>query len=119
MKTDEAIKFLAKKGIHVDRINKNSFRIWDDAGPLRENWTGKSWMQLKDPANYNWTGREVIKMARWHKDSDQQTTIHKSLKQDSRNKNRTATRDALKTESFDKIPDKNSPVKTGNIWDWD
>ena len=42
----------------------------------------------------------------------------KNTKASDNSKNRAATRDALKTEEFDKIP-QNSKVRQGDPWAWD
>lgn len=47
-----------------------------------------------------------------------QPNVKKLTKASDNSKNRAATRDALKTEEFDKIP-QNSKVRQGDPWAWD
>lgn len=63
------------------------------------------------------TDREVVSFARdRHRMTG--TSIKKNVKKFSNKKNRAATRDAIKSENFDIIP-QNKPTKTDDIWSWD
>ena len=121
MDTNEAITFLARVGIKVDKINKKTFAVWDingqpwDNGDYRQD--RKTGLYLRDKKN-EWTGREIIKLARSYMDSNQQTTINKSVKKFSNDKDRTATRDAINVGDFDKIPSKKR-AKEEDPWGWD
>lgn len=122
MNTEEAAKFLQSKGIRVDRINKKEFRVWDINGNVwladRDRFfTQREWWGLPK-ANDSWTGREIVKLARSYTDSNQQTSLHKNVKKFSNDKDRTATRDAIKKEDFDKIPAQKRTAES-NPWCWD
>jgi hypothetical protein len=116
MNTTDAIAFLLKKGIRIDPINKKEFRVWDINGNVWMNYHSKGWYYL-DSTKDIWTGRQVIKLARSYTDSNQQTSMHKNVKKFSNDKDRTATRDAIKNEDFDKIPSKKR-TKSDDIWSW-
>lgn len=47
-----------------------------------------------------------------------QVNVKKHVKWEDNNKNRASTRDAIKTEDFEKIP-QNQKTKRGNIANWD
>jgi uncharacterized protein with WD repeat len=65
------------------------------------------------------TARELIKLAKtYSSENNQNTALKKNIKRFDKKKNHTATRDALKTEEFDKIP-QNGKVKSHDIWNWD
>ena len=67
----------------------------------------------------NVTARELIKMAKiYSSENNQNTAIKKNVKKFDNDKNRAATRDVIKTEDFDKIP-QNGKVKPEDIWSWD
>lgn len=119
---DEAIELLHKKGIKVVRINAKQFRVWDIAGNVWDNHGDRFFNESKkwevEQKEYFWTGREVIKLARGYMDSNQQTTLSKTVKKLSNRKNRTATRDAIKKEDFDNIP-QNGVMIEEDRWGWD
>lgn len=118
MNCDEATLHLAKRGIKVDKIGKNQFRVWDEKG--------KVWMPYRSkkttlrPDIYKdgvWAGREVIALARsYSSDNPQNTAMKKNIKHFDK-KNRAATRDLIQKEDFDGIP-KEGPVKEENPWNW-
>ncbi len=116
MSINEAIDLLRRKGIRVFRINRTQFKVRDMSGEYWENYYGSYFFRK---TREFWAGRDIIKLAQSYTDSTQQTCLHRNVKQSSRSKNRPATRDAIRTGEFDKIPDKNRPVKRGNPWDWD
>lgn len=65
------------------------------------------------------TARELIKMAKaYSSENNQNTAIKKNVKKFDNDKNRAATRDAIKSDRFDKIP-QNSKVKCDDAWNWD
>lgn len=87
---------------------------------------GKRWQLLHsfgDPNipcfnDYNkMTDREVVKLAR-NRNRLVGTSIKKNVKTFSNKKNRAATRDAINSQNFDRIP-QNEPTKTDDIWSWD
>lgn len=120
MTTEEATKLLFNNGIKVLKLRKNCFSVscvngqpWDN-GDYRINSNGLYYETIKN----EWTGREIVKLARSYTDSNQQTTLHKNVKKFSNDKDRTATRDAIKKEDFDKIPSKKRTSES-SIWNWD
>lgn len=67
-----------------------------------------------------YTARELIKLAKvWSSDNNQNTAVKENVKLFSKRKNRTKTRDAIKTEDFDKIPGVNDVMATDDPWNWD
>lgn len=117
MTTEEAIKHLYNQGIKVFKICKNKYSVAYLNGQPWENYYNRySSRHRKDGLN-EWSGREIIKLARAYTDSSQQTSMHKNVKKYSNDKDRTATRDAIKKEDFDKIPS-NRRTKEDDIWGW-
>lgn len=69
-----------------------------------------------EPIEY--TARELIKLARaYSSDNNQETTIKKNLKKFTNDMNRSATRDKIKTEEFDDIP-QSGVMKKDDRWNW-
>ena len=64
---------------------------------------------------YTFTDRELIQYAQTLYSKNYPSKFVKKL---SHKKNRTATRDIIQTEDFDKLPQE-GPVKTEDIWNWD
>lgn len=72
---------------------------------------------LGAPSIHEYSARELIKFARvYTSDNEQHTAIKTSLKTNSK-KNRTKVRDAIKTESFDDIP-QNGEMFKDDIWNY-
>ena len=110
MTIEEAIQILSKQGVKVDKIGKNRFRIWYAGGQLCVPWVSTRSKRQEDI----WRGREVIQWAR------NPHRISKGLlKQHDNTKNRRATRDAIQTENFDSIPDRNGKVNQSDPWSFD
>jgi uncharacterized protein with WD repeat len=107
MNTAEAIQHLKKSMSYlhsIDPIGKNLFKI-------------KYATSVIDGEMI--TARELIKLAKtYSSENNQNTALKKNLKRFDKKKNHTATRDALKTEQFDKIP-QHGKVSQDNIWNWD
>ena len=71
-----------------------------------------------EPVDY--TARELIKLSKvYSSENRQNTSMKKNLKHYTNRKNRSHTRDLLKTEDFDKIPNQNDLVATDDPWNWD
>lgn len=111
MNISEAIDFLKKKGYSVIK-ECNYFRLFSRGMEL-ECWTG--WKKENQP---NWSCRDIIKFARDYRDSNSQPSIGKNVKKFSSDKDRTATRDAIKKGDFDKIPS-NKRTANDSRWNWD
>jgi len=92
---------------------------------------GRGWKIVKlDSGNLNalhprwsdyveYTSREFIELARCYTHENKRTTsINQSTKKEHNRKNRSATRNAINSDDFDKIP-LNSPTKSGDRWNWD
>lgn len=62
------------------------------------------------------TDREIIKAARLCQSGD--AKYKKNVKFFTKKMDRAATRDAIKSEDFDKIP-QNKRIKEDDIWNWD
>jgi hypothetical protein len=76
--------------------------------------------KMYDGSLRQYTARELINLAKdYSSSSKRNTTMKKNVKHFSNSKNRTKTRDALATEDFDKIPNRNAPVAEDDIWCWD
>jgi hypothetical protein len=107
MHTPEAIRILKKRlsYIHsIEPIGKNLYKVKYAA-----------WFVDDE----DMTSRQLIKWAKVHTaDSKQNTAIKSNIKHYDHHKNRTATRDAIKTENFDIIPQGNKVVAE-NPWNWD
>jgi hypothetical protein len=107
MNTAEAIQHLKKvvSYIHsIEPIGKNLFKIKYAAWVIDEEMI---------------TARKLIKWAKaYSSENNQNTALKKNLKRFDKKKNHTATRDALKTEEFDKIP-QHGKVSQDNYWNWD
>ena len=117
MTTEEATKLLFQNGIKVLKLRKNLYSVSYVNGQPWENRRGKtSWWP--NTLENEWTGREIIKLARAYTDSNHQTSFHKNVKKFSNDKDRTATRDAIKNEDFDKIPSKKRTAES-DPWAWD
>jgi hypothetical protein len=81
--------------------------------------SGARWLVVWEWGRREMTDREIIRYARGEtSESSQKTSIKKNVKKFSHDKNRTATRDAIKKESWDSIPQE-GPVKEEDIWSWD
>lgn len=118
MTTEDATKLLFQNGIKVLKLRKNLYAVSYVNGQPWENSHYSSKLYKTTWLGNEWTGREIIKLARAYTDSNQQTTIRKSVKKFSNDKDRTATRDAIQTEDFDKIP-LNQRTNSADIWDFD
>jgi len=81
----------------LERVNHNKFII-----------------TLPDGTQEICTARDIKKYSQ----SIKQPIVKKLTKESDNSKNRSATRDALKTEEFDKIP-QNKKVRQGDPWAWD
>lgn len=107
MTVNQAIDTLKKRKdwFHTaEKIGKNLYRVTYRGGYLQEETL---------------TAREIIKIAKaYSSENNQTTTIKKNVKKFDNAKNRSATRDAIKTEDFEKIP-QNGKVATDDIWGWD
>ena len=120
MNTKEAITHLAKRGIRVDQVGKNQFRVWDEGGKVwdavyrRKNTRLRSDIYKDDV----WCGREVVALASDYSSENKQSTAIKKNTKKFNNKNRAHERDKIKTENFDAIP-QNELVREENIWNWD
>ena len=116
MTTTEASKVLLDRGIKVLKICKNKYSVnWLNGQPWEN---GYSFTRYSKDASNEWSGRDIIKLARSYTDSNQQTSMHKNVKKFSNDKDRTATRDAIQKEDFDKIPSK-MRTKSDSLWNWD
>lgn len=62
--------------------------------------------------------RKTINLARSYTSEGTETTITKNVKHYGKRKNRRATRDAINSRQFDKIP-QSGRVKDEDIWCWD
>lgn len=62
--------------------------------------------------------RKAISLAREYTSEGQKLNIAKNVKHYGKRKNRRATRDAIKSEYFDKIPQRGR-VKDEDPWSWD
>lgn len=117
MTTQEATKLLFQNGIKVLKLSKNLYSVSYVNGQPWENRRGAtSWWP--NTLENEWTGREIVKLARAYTDSNQQTSLHKNVKKFSNDKDRTATRDAIQTENFDVIPSKKR-TKAADPWAFD
>lgn len=117
MTTTEATKLLLQNGIKVLKQSKNCYSVSYLNGQPWENRKGATSWATNSLEN-EWTGREIVKLARAYTDSNQQTTIRKSVKKFSNDKDRSATRDLLQIGDYDQLPPKNR-VKSADIWDFD
>lgn len=101
---DQAMVYLnEKKQFRIEKVNKD---LYQD--------------HLYDGEPIDLTAREVIKLAKaYTSENKQSTSIKKNVKHFSNGKNRSKTRDALKTEDFDKIPGPTDVVAEEDIWGWD
>lgn len=107
MDVDEAIEILKKQQnwFHsVEKIGKNLYKVKYRGGYRQED---------------TMTARELIKSAKvYSSENNQNTAIKRNVKKFDNDKNRTATRDAIKSENFDKIPQRGK-VAMDDIWGWD
>lgn len=107
MNVAEAIKHLKKikSYVHsIEPIGKNLYKVKYAAWCIDEE---------------NRTARELIKWAKaYSSENNQNTTIKRHVKKFDNDKNRSATRDALRTEEFDKIP-QHGKVAMDDQWNWD
>ncbi len=109
MNIKEAIKILEERGWlrDIQKIGKNKYKARNSHN------TQPDWQYEE------FTARELINQARCYTSDDRQKTTLKSLiKKMDKRKNRASTRDLIKTEEFDKIP-QNGKTKGEDIWNWD
>jgi hypothetical protein len=118
MTISEATDILFQRGIKVLKLNKNKYAVSYVNGQPWENYYARYSSRYKRDGVNEWTGREIIKLARAYTDSSQQTSMRKNVKKFSNDKDRAATRDAIKKEDFDKIPS-NKRTKEEDRWCWD
>lgn len=105
MTTKEAISFLSSIGWKVDTIKRGKYRIWEKGGEVFTPFG----FERQNTNNEFWNARQIIKFARYIKMNE---SLDKKVKRYDDTKNRRATRDALKTENFDKIPRIKGKVKS-------
>lgn len=103
MNTQEAIDFLANKGIKVHQDGEKYFV--DGFSPYRkeEDWHN---------------GRELVKLARIMRDSGSIPTLGKTVKHLSNRKDRAHTRRLIDMGDFDSIP-ANKRTAEEDRWSWD
>ena len=100
----QAMEHLNKrKGWRIEMVNANLYLDhYSDGEPIE------------------YTARKLIKLAKvFSSDNNQNTAVKENVKLFSKRKNRTKTRDAIKTEDFDKIPGVNDVMATDDPWNWD
>ena len=114
MTIQEASTLLFKNGVRVDKLDRTHYRVWNIAGPVTPSWSYYTRGRKGD----HWLGREVIRFARSFQDSDQQTTLRKTVKKLSNGRDRSSTRDLIKKDEFDSIP-LNKRTKEEDMWGWD
>jgi len=112
MTTQEASTLLFKNGVHVDKLDRTLFRVWDVGGSVTPPWYARG------RKSELWTGREVIRYARSFQSSDQQPSLNKTVKKLSNSKDRSLTRDLIKGGKFNEIP-LNKRTKSEDRWGWD
>jgi hypothetical protein len=111
MNTQEAINFLANKGIKVHQDGEKYFVYWTD-GSLCERYI--RWNERRD-----WhVGREIVKLAREMRDSGSIPTLGKNVKHFSNSKDRAHTRRLIDMGDFDSIPP-NKRTAEEDRWSWD
>jgi formate hydrogenlyase subunit 6/NADH:ubiquinone oxidoreductase subunit I len=111
MSMDEAIELLASKGIRVYKIDKKVCHICEQGDELKTQYkviNGK----LVEVAD--WTYRDIIQYAK----SYSSNSVNQNVKKFSNDKDRSSTRDAIKKQNFEKIPQKRR-TKEEDRWSWD
>lgn len=106
MNTKEAIKILKERVSYIHTIEKDgkNFVVYY-----------KAWIIESDV----YSARQLIKWAKsYTSENNQNTASKRNVKKFDNGKNRTATRDAIKSENFDKIPQRGK-VAMDDIWSWD
>ena len=103
MNTHEAIKILKNKGWKIVKLDSGNLNV------LHPRWSDYD----------EYTPREFIELARCYTHENKRATnINQSTKKEHNGKNRSATRNAINSDDFDKIP-LNRPTKSGDRWNWD
>ena len=109
MNIAEATEILAKQGVRVDKIGKNQFKLNYKGGEVCVPWVSKASRRTEGV----WRGREVIQWAKAPHHISKGPLKHYDAR-----KNRAATRDKIKTENFEDIPQQGK-TKSENLWSWD
>lgn len=110
MNIQEAAEILAKQGVKVDKVGDNQFKVWYAGGQVCSPWSGADLKHVEGI----WRGREVIKWAR-----NPHRISKGDLKHHDNTKNRPSTRDAIQTENFDAVPNRNGKVNQSDPWSFD
>ena len=98
MNVEESIQNLRLKGVLTEVLGDDKHNI-----------------VFKDGDIWQMSSRELVKLSRdWMSKRGTQDVKHFGNR-----KNRSATRDLINSEEWDKIPDKNNKVSDDDIWSWD
>jgi hypothetical protein len=104
MDTSSAIRRLKRNGFQVSNVSRQKFIV------KRFNWE----------ISESYTARELINLARTYSHYNKFTsTVNSLVKETDNSRNRSATRDAIKTDDWDSIPVGLGKVKSGDRWSWD